>query len=262
MTVSVQIPADPPAGAIAPEAGAGTPVTTERPSWLPENFKTPEDLVKSYTEAQSALTRANQELAAFKKTPEQPPVTDPANPGDLKVTPAQVAQVQAMDFSKFSEEFATSGDVSEESRNALAEQLKSVFGDKARDVVDGYIEGQKVRTISYRNQVLEAVGGEQEFARMSQWAAANWSKEELTAYNDAVDSGDVGKAKLALRGLQAAYQAANGAAPQLIQGDGTITQVAGFASKYDMREAMSDPRYGKDPAYTREVELKTMMSNF
>lgn len=46
------------------------PETIERPEWLPENFKTPEDLAKSYREQQAEFTRRSQELAETKKMAE------------------------------------------------------------------------------------------------------------------------------------------------------------------------------------------------
>jgi len=45
-----------------PEAPAQAP-TNDRPAWLPENFKSPEDLAKSYKEAQAELTRLKQGTA-------------------------------------------------------------------------------------------------------------------------------------------------------------------------------------------------------
>jgi hypothetical protein len=37
---------------------------------------------------------------------------------------------------------------------------------------------------------------------------------------------------------------------------------SGYASAEEMVAAMRDPRYGKDSAYTREVERKTAVSTF
>lgn len=47
---------------------ADTGGADDRPAWLPEQFKTPEDLAKSYEEAQRALGRATSELDAERTT--------------------------------------------------------------------------------------------------------------------------------------------------------------------------------------------------
>lgn len=46
-------------------------VESDRPEWLPENFKAPEELAKSYKEAQAELTKKAQELAETKKIADQ-----------------------------------------------------------------------------------------------------------------------------------------------------------------------------------------------
>lgn len=46
-----------------PELEPEADVLEERPSWLPAIFLTPEDLAKSWSESQAALTRTNQKLS-------------------------------------------------------------------------------------------------------------------------------------------------------------------------------------------------------
>src|SRR5690242_13263326 len=47
------------------EAGGGT--NPDRPEWLPQNFTTVEDFVKSSADTRAELTRAQQELSKFRK---------------------------------------------------------------------------------------------------------------------------------------------------------------------------------------------------
>ncbi len=62
------------------EAPAGADAQ-DRPAWLPENFKTPEDLAKSWADTKAALTQAQQRLAEVDKT-----ATKPDEAGDKKAT--------------------------------------------------------------------------------------------------------------------------------------------------------------------------------
>ena len=49
--------------------------------------------------------------------------------------------------------------------------------------------------------------------------------------------------------------------PTILGGTGgNASANTGFNSRQEMIEAMSDPRYGKDKTYTREVEQKTIKS--
>jgi hypothetical protein len=72
----------------------------------------------------------------------------------------------------------------------------------------------------------------------------------------------VAVAKLAVEGLKAKYEAANGVRPALVKGGGNSVGGDAFRSAAEQVAAMRDPRYGKDPAYTRDVEAKSMRSNF
>ncbi len=97
---------------------------------------------------------------------------------------------------------------------------------------------------------------------MRAWARANFSQAEKDAYERAVRSQDHYATLFALQGLRARYEAANGKTPTLISGDGPGGSDVGFASVYEMQKAMRDPRYGKDSAYTKQVEQRTMKSTF
>jgi hypothetical protein len=78
---------------------------------------------------------------------------------------------------------------------------------------------------------------------------------EIEAYNRAVESGDLDSAMFAVKGLQARYKAASGAAePRFVQGGKSAP--GGYESVAQVVAAMSDKRYSTDPAYRAEVERK------
>jgi hypothetical protein len=96
---------------------------------------------------------------------------------------------------------------------------------------------------------------------MVSWAQANMSEAEIDAYNTAVNSTNPDVIKMAVMGLKGRYEATNGAEPALVSGDlGGVTGAV-FESWAQVREAMRDPKYAKDPAYRREVEQKLGRSN-
>ena len=59
--------------------------------------------------------------------------------------------------------------------------------------------------------------------------------------------------QLALAGLQAEYEKANGFEGQMLTGKPAKQQVDVFRSQAEVVEAMSDPKYDRDPAYRQDV---------
>ena len=58
-------------------------------------------------------------------------------------------------------------------------------------------------------------------------------------------------------GMKAKMIAKQGTRNPTIMGGGVTTGgYKGFSSKQEVVEAMSDPRYGADPGYTRAIEMK------
>jgi hypothetical protein len=272
-----------------------TPAASDRPSWLPENFAAPEDFAKSYGELHAEFTRTRQELSALKgeQTPAegQPPAPNPAAPTasatSTEQPPAgtnndqpqeqkpaesgaeadaakQVADAAGFDLNPFHDEYETSGDVSQDSRAKIADGLKAVLGEGARQLVDDYIEGQKLIVQNDRKLFMDTAGGEENYNAMLAWAAEGMQKEQKEAYNRQINSGDRHAVLFAIEGLKAKYEAANGRAPNVILtggGGGAVTE-AGYKSSAEMRRDMADPKYKTDPAFREMVKRKLAISPF
>ena len=103
------------------------------------------------------------------------------------------------------------------------------------------------------------VGGDRQFQQLSQWAASNLNPQELADYNAAVDSGNKGAIRWALRTLQARSADTGAREPELI-GGGTASKTAVFESQAEVIEAMNKTNtrgqrlYEVDSAYRRKVE--------
>ena len=88
---------------------------------------------------------------------------------------------------------------------------------------------------------------------MMAWAKDNLSKDEITAYNNVMNTRVVADCQLLVKGLKARMDAS--AEPNLIRGKQSSSQEQ-FDSIAQITAAMKDPRYEKDPAYRKEVEQK------
>ena len=221
----------------------GNTDTEERPQWLPEKFKTPEDMAKAYQELESKLGKGEPKG-------ETPP---PAEATEDDATKA--LSEKGLDFSEFSAEFAEKGELSPESYDKL--QKAGI----PKDMVDQYIEGQRARATQYDSTIKSEVGGDDKYTEMVTWAASNMTPEEITAFNTAVSSGDINQARLAVLGLSAQYAKANGTEPNRMVGGGKASGEDVFESTSQITEAMRDPRYKNDPAYRSKVQAKLARSN-
>ena len=129
----------------------------------------------------------------------------------------------------------------------------------SKEYANTYIAGVKALGEQIGNQVKDSVGGSGDYQNMVEWAQANYSPEQIQAYDNAVNSGDVQLAMLTARGLQADYQNSSGYEGQTVSGD-TSMRMSGnsdvFRSNAEVTAAMKDPRYESDMAYRQDIRDK------
>lgn len=112
-----------------------------------------------------------------------------------------------------------------------------------------------------RGKVMEQAGGEAEYKRLATWAANNLPAERTNAFNDALGRGDEVSILNALKSMQYDYMMKNGYEPKLTGGRAVTNDAEGFKSRFQITEAMSDPRYQHDAAYRRDVERRIAASS-
>lgn len=162
-----------------------------------------------------------------------------------------------LDMTPYETEFQTSGKLSDASYQKLNAEYRL-----PKQMVDGYITSRTQAVEALKQDVFNTVGGQDKYAAMTQWAAASLTPEDTQAFNAAMNSNDPAMIKLAVRGLQQQYSAANGNPPSLIAGGRSTGGVAPFKSKAEMTAAMRDPRYATDEAYRADVEKRLEGFNF
>ena len=210
---------------------------SERPEWLPEKFADVEEMAKAY-----------QSLEKKQGGSEEPAKTDAPPSGGLGADTLQ----------PFYDEYASSGELTEESFVALEEM------GLARDLVASFMKGQQATHQAELNQIYDAVGGQESYAKALEWANTNLSATEVKAYNDQVEAGDLGTAQIAAQGLMARFhQATNSTAPQMrLQSEPTgDAGPAGYESIAQVMEDMKSDSYKKDPAFRAKVQAKIERSN-
>lgn len=227
-------------------ADAPTPeVVDDRPEWLPEKFKSGEDMAKAYGELEKQFTQSRQQSS--QETSDQ---SDSDSSGDAR----QAVENAGLDFDALQNEFAESGELSENTYKDL--EARGI----PRDMVDSYIEGQQSLATRYQGELYQYAGGEDNYNEMSEWATENMSDDEIDAYNDAISSGNPSQARLAIDGLVARYRNGGGAQPTLVGGRASST-VESYESWAQVTADMAKPQYAKDPAFRQTVQNKLARSN-
>ena len=111
------------------------------------------------------------------------------------------------------------------------------------------------------NAIRNYVGGEQQYGALMDWASQTLDQNYVEAFDDLVQNGSARAIQLAVRGLMAEYENANGYEGRMLTGKAATETPDVFRSQAEVVQAMSDPRYDNDPAYRNDVFEKLGRSN-
>ena len=219
----------------------------DRPEWLPEKFKSPEDMANAYSELEKKMG-----AGANEQEQEEGETTDEEEQPDDNTKEDTNTNDVIVEASK--EFFENDGVISEETYKNLAE-----IG-LPKELVDSYAAGQQALQQSEEGSIKAVTEGN--WDQMAEWAANNLSPEEVNTFDDIVQNGSVEQAKLAAKGLYAQFKAENGVAPKLVQGAVSGSSTMPFKSNQELARAMSDPRYKSgDKSYHEEIDRRIAVSH-
>ena len=223
----------------------GSQQDPERPEWLPQKFKSPEDMAKAYSQLESKLGQGQQE-----QDQEEVETTGEETASDV----AELLDDKGLDFDVFQQEYDENGQLSDDAYAALDE------AGFPRSVVDTWIQGQDALASQVTGEMYDIVGGQEDYNNMVSWAADTLPESEIDAFNATMTSQNPDMIRLAIQGLNARYRSE--AEPTLMQGQtGTVSSGGRFESNAELTAAMGDPRYSKDPAYRQQVADKLARSS-
>jgi hypothetical protein len=164
-------------------------------------------------------------------------------------------------------------DASEEyyaNEGQLSEETMEKFGEmSSKDLVEAYMAIQENSdpdanypdiSDSDLNTVYNSVGGEDQYNELTSWAADNMNDSALEAFNSIINQGNPTAIQIAVAGMKAEYDNAEGYEGRMLQGKAARTADA-FRSQAEVVQAMADPRYDRDPAYRQDLYDKLERSN-
>ena len=211
-------------------------------------FKDAEELEKAYIELQKKLgeSNENEELREQEETPEEEVESNPAI--DLITEASQL--------------YAEKGELTPE----VMEQFTSM---SSTDLVNAYIEMQgnlpqaesPDLTESEVNQIQNTAGGEEGYKQLMAWSGENLDQADIEAFDALVESGNARLIRLAVSGLRSEMEKAVGFDGVMGTGRAPNQPADVFRSQAEVVQAMSDPRYDRDPAYRNDVFEKLSRSD-
>lgn len=214
----------------------------EKPEWLQDKYltegKSIEDAIqeqaKAYTEAQ-------------KKLSERQGIQEKEAPAEGNIS--ETVNAARTEF------FENDGKLSDDTYKALEQS------GMPKEAVDAFIEGQTAKAELY-NMQLQSIGGDQHQSAL-EWGGDNLSDAEIQAFNSEYTSGDITRATVAMKGLLAQYQVANGKPGKLLQGETSGTAgVQAYASKQEWLSDMKDPKYRtNDAAFHAQVQKRLAVTD-
>jgi len=224
----------------------------EESRMLAGKYETAEELEKAYIELQKKLGEPDNELrqedAQGERREEEVVEEEETNPlVDLLNAASE-------------EYYQNEGKLSQETFDKLSEL-------DSKQLLEAYMEiqSQPVQvedfTAEQVSEIQNFVGGEEQYNGLVNWAAENMPQNFIQAFDNLINVGDPDMIKLAVVGMQAAFQEANGYEGRMLSGKPAQTTQDVFRSQAEVVAAMSDPRYDRDPAYRQDVFAKLERSD-
>ena len=213
---------------------------------LAGKYKSSEELEKAYIELQKKLGDSNKEEPEESSVKEEPEEKPQLSEGATLITDA-------------SKEYFDNG-------NKLSPETLAKFSTlSSQDLIKAYMEVQSNPefqqqaappadiSTSQINQIKNSAGGEQAYANIVNWAKTNLPQDQILAFDEVVNTGSVQAIQLAVSGLKAEYDKANGVEGRMVTGKTAPNNGDVFRSQAELVRAMSDSRYDSDPAYRQDV---------
>ena len=224
-------------------------------------FKSVEDLAASYKELEGKLGQVSEEDQVTEETEEQTEEEFNAEEyyGDGL---ASVLEEVGIDVEDITQRFSDTGEINEDDYSKLGEAGFS------KQVIDTYLQGLRGASANAEDisnaaatEIKNSIGGEEAYEQLVQWSSKNLPEETLKSFDELLNTATVPVIKMAVAGLKAQMDQAQGYEPDLIGGRSPRSDNNPFQTPAEIAAAMSDPRYGKDAAYTQMVYARVGSSD-
>jgi len=230
----------------------GEQAAADQQQMLAGKFKDAEALEQAYIELQKKLGEKDGEEVRDEASSEE--VNEEEEEAELSPAQSLISEASTM--------YAESGELTPE----VMEQFNSM---SSTDLVNAYIEMQGNQPTadapdlseSEVNQIKNTAGGEEGYNQLMAWSGENLDPSDVESFNELVEGGNSRLIRLVVSGLKAEMEKSVGFEGEMATGRAPYQPADVFRSQAEVVEAMSDPRYDRDPAYRNDVFEKLGRSN-
>tara|TARA_B100000902_G_scaffold381222_1_gene417470 strand:- start:327 stop:1148 length:822 start_codon:yes stop_codon:yes gene_type:complete len=236
----------------------GEELEAQHEQLLAGKYKNAEDLESAYIELQKKLgTNDGENFEGEEGEYDEGEYDEDEGEGDYEEVPDASPAVSLIEEASV-EYYENDGELTPETIDKFSSM-------SSQDLVNAYIEIQKNNpeaqaqvqaaelSESSVNEIQNAAGGSNAYEQLTSWAADNLPDQEIDAFDNLIDSGNVAAIKMGLTALQSKYNEANGYEGRMLQGKKPSSSGQTYRSQAELVEAMGDPRYDNDPAYRQDV---------
>jgi len=246
----------------------GEQIQEQEQDLLAGKYENAQQLEKAYIELQKKLGSEDKEDTSEENQSEESEESEEKEESDNKFPEELKPHFETLKSA--TEEFQETGKMSEETLDKFNEmsskELMQVYFsmyDAAKDAgVDvGEAPGFDL-TESDVNTIQNSVGGTAKYNQLLGWANENMAEASLKSFDRLISKGDAGAIQMAIDGIKAQYDYANGYEGRMLTGKppkGGSDDV--YRSTAEVVAAMSDPKYDIDPAYRQDVVDKLSRSD-
>tara|TARA_Y100001963_G_scaffold2431_1_gene3285 strand:- start:42 stop:866 length:825 start_codon:yes stop_codon:yes gene_type:complete len=232
----------------------GEELEAQQEQLLAGKYKNAEDLEKAYVELSKKLGEQGSEDSES---------TSDANDTEASKETEEKAEETKEDSPAFTLVNEAAAEYWDNNKELSEETIGKLSAMDSKDLLGAYLEAQKANPVDAPgsedltqrqiNEVQDVVGGKDNYDSLVAWAGKNLSSTDVESFDNLLGSGNLGAIKLAVSGLQAQYDNANGYEGRMLSGKPPKTSGDVFRSQAEVVQAMSDPRYERDPAYRQDI---------
>ena len=232
---------------------------------LAGKYKDAQELEKAYVELQKKLgEQGSGDSSKAGDSEDNEQVESKEDSEETKETEENTQEFGILD-DLWDQATSESGEYSKETLDKLSKlstnDLAKLHLEWRRDAATKYVPKPPDFTEQNVKELKNIAGGEAKYNDMMKWAQGSLSEQEISMFDQVMEEGNPLSAFFAVKALAYRYNDEQGYQGKMLTGNAPKTSGTQFRSQAEVVQAMSDPRYERDPAYRMEIMEKLERSN-
>ena len=232
---------------------------------LAGKYKDAQELEKAYVELQKKLgEQGSGDSSKARDSEDNEQVESKEDSEETKETETNPEEYGILD-DLWDQATSKNGEYSKETLDKLSKlstnDLAKLHLEWRRDAATKYVPKPPDFTEQNVQELKNIAGGEAKYNDMMKWAQGSLSEQEISMFDQVMEEGNPLSAFFAVKALSYRYNDEQGYQGKMLTGNAPKTSGTQFRSQAEVVQAMSDPRYERDPAYRLDIMEKLERSN-